>query len=477
MVFDDDDQEEDPFWQIALNEEYQYGSTGKLIDNDDDDSSSGASSSTIGEEEDDDDDDENNSQKNEHKQHHREGGLEEGRTRNSHQRCDNNRRTRRHRTSSRGKITKYQLPITNNNTDDDGRGGRRIVLELAPLPPMDGIWTPVGADAWYSSALLASMILQQPEQHPSPLKKKRDNEANAHYHDYEQPHDNDPSNTTKNSTEEWSILPSIPPTATSDDISSCNHPHLPPQQNRPFRVLELGSGAMGLSGLACAAALSLRPNAFPSWTVVLTDNDPDILHQLKINVKSNVSILTTTTTVSTTITTQSSNNDDGGVDAVEHTNATDTIYDGTIQTKKILVEALDWSNDNMSQQQHHDDNENENSDSVLSSQATIDLVIGSELVYTSETAHALVKILFRLLDDNPYIQIWIVQVIDRYGWSEIVLPTLLQAQSSHNNTKHKIHIQSIPISWTIHDMASSMIPMGGTLDRHAYGAFCITNTI
>ena len=47
-----------------------------------------------------------------------------------------------------GKTTTYRFPTTS------------ISLQLAELPANDGILSPVGADAWYASALLASMILQ-----------------------------------------------------------------------------------------------------------------------------------------------------------------------------------------------------------------------------------------------------------------------------------------------------------------------------
>jgi hypothetical protein len=72
----------------------------------------------------------------------------------------------------------------------------------------------------------------------------------------------------------------------------------------------------------------------------------------------------------------------------------------------------------------------------------------------------------RLLQQYPDIEIWIVQVADRYGWWDIVVPTL------HHND---ICVETIPIVPEIHQMAMRMVPMGGALDRHAYGAFCISN--
>jgi hypothetical protein len=213
----------------------------------------------------------------------------------------------------------------------------------------------LGADAWYASALLASLLL----------------------------------------------------TATGDgredSISTMFH------SGDECVVLELGSGAVGLSGLACAAALA--KSATHSWKVVLTDNDPPVLEQLRRNMQHNRSKLIP-------------NDDD---------------------SHQIVVQHLDWN----------DDREID---------PKIRLVIGSELVYTQETALACTKLLLRLLQRNPKVSIWIVQVTERFGWTEICVPTL---ESSN------ISVRSIPITSEIHDMASTMISMGGTLDRHAYGAFCI----
>lgn len=330
---DDDGQEiseEDPFWQIALNEEFYLSRGVALHDRgEDDDDLDG----------------------------------QEG----------------RRDTKNQGKITRYHLPST------------PLVLELAPLPADDGVWAPVGADAWYSSALLASMILSGGE--------------------------------VRNDS--FSILPRR--TSTS-----------PIFRERPFRVLELGSGAVGLSGLACAAALSLLPDQFPLWTVCMTDNQPDVLDQLRANVKANLSRL---------------------------------VLDSGHGANTIVVEPLDWSDDEDDDKQCDSrdipDCPDQRFDECRASMYAADLVIGSELVYTSETGTALVKLLLRLLRRNPSIRIFVVQVVDRYGWSEIVIPALESAEG--------VHVQSVPISWNVHDMAGSLIQMGGTLDRHAYGAFCISH--
>jgi predicted nicotinamide N-methyase len=387
VVIYDDEEEEDPFWQIALHEEYPYGTRGWTRRGGDDD-----------------DDDEEDDGRNDGHPNDEEGGGQP-----TIREVAKNRRRR-------GKVSKYRLP----NTD--------LILELAPLPPVEGIWAPVGADAWYSSALLASMVLGGGSVRRGDggtgdggIVNNNDDDANE-----------EPSFT----------FPSI-----INRVGNSRNARIGGDR-RPFRVVELGSGAMGLPGLACAAALSLLPEEYPSWNVRLTDRHPDVLDQLRANVDANLGRLISPC---------------GGDPPAK---------------RAIAVEPLDWSDD-----VHVDDDDGgggdiDNSrggdppaiDGRLGGGAAggVDLVIGSELVYTSETGHALTKFLLRLLlgRGNPSVRIWIVQVVDRYGWSEIVLPSL--------ETAGGIHVRSIPISWEVHEMASSLVRMGGTLDRHAYGAFCIT---
>ncbi|KAL3936255.1 MAG: hypothetical protein SGARI_002635 [Bacillariaceae sp.] len=228
-------------------------------------------------------------------------------------------------------------------------------ISLRELPAEDGILSPVGADAWYASALLTSLILQD-----------------------------------------------------SDNDKRIIHSELP---NRPLRVLELGSGTKALPGFA--AAIALAKERFPSWTVTLTDNDMDCLRQLKSNVQVNRSKI---------------------------------LHDNTF----INVECLDWG-DNFES--------NPTSKDLLKT----NVVIGSELVYTNETARALVNVFTALFAHNDNIDIWIVQVMDRSGWQEIVLPFV--------GAREDVTVETIPMPWDVHEMASSMIPMGGALDRHAFGAY------
>jgi hypothetical protein len=107
------------------------------------------------------------------------------------------------------RINFYRLPTTNITL-------QVLHLQTQPFPATDGIWSPVGAAAWYSSALLATILLVEDD-------------------------------------ETGSIFP-----------KHCSRPV----------ILELGSGAVPLSGSACAIALGRH---FEQATVLLADNNPPVL--------------------------------------------------------------------------------------------------------------------------------------------------------------------------------------------------------
>lgn len=318
---DKDEEDTDAFWEIAL----MQHSEGAFIEEDNDD-------------EEDDDDEAAANDNNGH------GGSARG----------------------AGKVSSYRLPNTS------------ITLKLARLPPEDGVWSPVGADAWYASALLSALLLK----------------------------------------EAVSASISTPDSSAPNNQQSGIFPKAHDKSN-PLRILELGSGAKALSGFAAAATLSKLSTRFPSWTVTLTDNQEDVLRQLKHNVVANQATIIATE---------------------------------NCQKQHIHVEYLDWGMDvNLDQQ-------------VCILDAHV--VIGSELAYTAETATALAKILSTLLKRNPDVTIWIVQVTDRHGWSEIVLPTL---ESLRN-----VVVEPIPLTRDIHGMASELIPMGEALNRESFGAVQIS---
>lgn len=269
-----------------------------------------------------------------------------------------------------GKVTSYHLPWTS------------ITLELAQLPPKNGVWAPVGGDVWYASALLTSLILGQ-------------------------------ATSTK-------TLPKINTGVENLEIFPRRH-----DLSKPFRILELGSGAKALSGFAAAAALTTMPGLFPSWTVTLTDNEGDVLNQLSQNAAANQSKI---------ISIENENN------------------------QHINVKYLDWGID-------ADDQYTDQHCDLLDA----DVVIGSELAYTEDTATALANLLSTLLNRNANVSIWIVQVIDRCGWNEIVLPSL--------ESQPDVAVEIIPLGLDVHDTASKMVPMGGALDRYAFGAVKISHVV
>jgi len=231
----------------------------------------------------------------------------------------------------------YHLPISERES---------VLLRLSSLPMDDGIWSPLGAQAWYGSALLSAILL---------LKDGR------------------------------------------------IHKHLDLCKN--VNVLELGSGAVGLSGLAMALVLGQK---LGDHHLYLTDNEPSVLHQLQANVSSNVERI-----------------------SKEHPH---------LILPHISVEYLDW---------HSID------ESLLPDQ--LQLVIGSELIYTFETAEACANCVELLLTRHSQVLIAIVQVTDRDGWENIFLPRIRQRKG--------VSVEIESINWDWNDVACRMIRHGGTFDR------------
>jgi hypothetical protein len=263
----------------------------------------------------------------------------------------------------------------------------KIRLQLAPLPQKDGVWSALGSQAWYGSALLAAMILVQ--------------------------HDDNPI-----------------------------HQHLE-TLNDPIYSLELGSGAVGLSGFALALLLSknreLTGNGFNSKNlVVLSDNEPDVLGQLTKNVQKNLYRLRES-------------------------------YPQVL-FPDIYVTNLDW-------------NESLRSASLLpasfegneriNSIHQFHFAIGSELVYTKETAIACQTIIRALLKSCPDILIVIVQVADRPGWESEFLPGIQKLPGISVRYESPIRTNAV----VLHEFASKLIPKGGSLNVWDDLAVCfISNT-
>ena len=301
----------------------------------------------------------------------------------------------------------YHIPWRNSpesDGNDSSRSDNVLKLRLSPLPDHEGIWSPLGAQAWYASSLLVAYLLQE-------------------------------NNFGAEDTQETSILSSYLKAHFFREEDESSDGLISPPIDQ-FTALELGSGAVGLVGITVGLILAQLgksrktdgENKIKGMTnnvphVIMTDNDPDVVGHLKYNVDNTMLRL------------QEENKG--------------------ISLPRFRVEELDWN--------HYDNN------SLLSGQTTkIQLVVGSELVYTNDTAQACAKVVLALLTQHPDALVFILQVVDRDGWTNEFLPTILK----HGN--FVVKEESIQNS-ELHDVASSIIPQGGTLDRFAFGACYIFN--
>ena len=231
-----------------------------------------------------------------------------------------------------------------------------VTLEVSTLPETQGIFSPLGSQAWHASLLLASYLISR-----------------------------------QDFIFENSLLP-----------------------GNIITALELGSGAVGLSGLTLAAVLG---KICPSANVLLTDlPEYGILTNLQDNVTRNQT---------------------------------------AFPNVNVQVQPLNWMDYSAS-------------NTSVPHLPPLDLVVGSELVYTRETATACAAVVTRLLQDNPMLVVLIVQVMDRPGFKTHFLP-LFQEQF-HVRIDH-------PLNENLHDMASEIVAssaevqhLAGSLDRSAYGA-------
>lgn len=271
-----------------------------------------------------------------------------------------------------------------------------VELDLSPLPDNGGIWSPLGAEAWFASSLLVAYMLQQ--------------------------------TILKDGTKNQSTILSTFLESEFDKFSTAS-------RCTEFTSLELGSGAVGLAGIVLGLILAELDrndkgeninqeemtqyrNRIPR--IILTDNEPDVVQHLDSNVSNAMTKLRS---------------------------------NSTVPLPNISVQSLDWA-----------DYDN----AMLLNRGTLQLVIGSELVYTNGTAQACANVVLALLEQNQDILIFIVQVTDRDGWSNVFISTLLKHE--------QLHVIQEPIrNLDLYDLASSIILPGGTLDRFAFGACYIFN--
>jgi Lysine methyltransferase len=244
-----------------------------------------------------------------------------------------------------------------------------VTLRLSSLAT--GIASPLGAEAWYGSALLCGSLI-------------------------------DPK---------------------SDDVRKA--------LDDAGTALELGSGAVGLSGLTLACVMAQRQHrrTTPHGTstgapprLFLTDHDEQVLRQLKANVTRATRQLT------------------------------QEFPDALLAD--IGVRRLDW---NDAATVHSDLRD-----------ADIRLVVGSELVYTERNARACAEMILALLAANPRALVMIVQVTERDGWSTAFLPTLLASNF--------LIVKTEPADPAWHELAASMIPLGGTTECFDFGVCYISRS-
>jgi hypothetical protein len=251
----------------------------------------------------------------------------------------------------------------------DGPSRPPFRVSLSPLAPKSGIWSPLGSDIWYGSALLTAFLLTE-EDHP-----------------------------------------------TAEPLHRFLSNNLASEPMSEFRVLELGSGAVGLTGLAVGWVLRYHPahtskdRSTRRIRVILTDNEEDVLRQLRLNIDHNV-------------------------DSIQHDPST------TRESIHYSVKYLDW-----------------HEPSPLLS--PVHLVVGSELVYNNETAKACFEVVCSLIDQNPHVLILIIQVSDRDGWRNLFIPGLRQ----RDNLVVVERVLSDPL---LHERAARLVRFGGTLNREDY---------
>jgi Lysine methyltransferase len=399
-------------------------------------------------------------------------------------------------------VISYRLPIMSesfwchDDDDDDGDDDKEaskttrnaLTLHLSPLPSSEGIVSLLGAQAWYGSALLSALLLQQipykmklPPRHP----QQQDGGGDQHG-----------KNTTGRRRRlhlncENNII-------TGRRIQK----HLAPfdkSSKSIITALELGSGAVGLGGLSLACMLACMSSSDDSSSsssrreqqqqqqqhrVILTDYEPCIVQQLKRNVNANVArlqqqfdgtvpdiqvarldwnalaakgsrhpLISLLENRRENINGYTDEDGDKGVHrndvAVGTNNKTILVDQARQQQQQQRTRPMDHSGDD-----HTED--------------ALQLVVGSELVYTTETAHACAQCVRFLLERYPRLLVVIVQVIHRDGWSNVFLPTLLRDDQSKKNDNIVIEEECIPVDCDT--IARGMIPAGGTLDRFDFGA-------
>eukprot|EP00977_Amphora_coffeiformis_P025962 scaffold23288_cov171-Amphora_coffeaeformis.AAC.2 len=188
-------------------------------------------------------------------------------------------------------------------------------------------------------------------------------------------------------------------------------------QEGDVTALELGSGAVGIAGLCMAWRLGQQTKG-RCHRLILSDRDDALLRQLKYNLSNNLHIV-------------------HRVKGNEDTNAVD-----------CQVVSLDWGKPNGVDWD------------VLLLGRQLDIIFGSELVYTPETATACRDCILELTERFPLALVCIVQIVDREGWQNIFLPGLRSAG---------LFVVEEAVDVDCDAAANSMMKRGGSLDRFDFG--------
>ncbi len=288
-----------------------------------------------------------------------------------------------------------------------------IHLNLFPLSISvdnndDNVMIPLGAEAWYGSALLAAMFMDIVCSDTSAF---------------------DTTMTTSNIDGTTSILQKF----------LSNHVQ---RGSYNVNILELGSGAVGLASVVAGLSVtgylhqheperigttfihdfnhSLISNM--ECRVTLTDSEPHVLQQLEYNIN---------------ITTQKLCSQ----------------YSNQFAIPEFVVRHLDWENINEFQNSYTSSGDNRNA---------LHLVIGSELVYNVQTARSCAGTVLQLLQTNPNVLVMIVNNMNRVGWETTFLSTMDQTPG--------IRYELEALNSHLHDLASNLVRPGGTLNP--FSDFC-----
>ena len=443
----------------------------------------------------------------------------------------------------------------------------RRCLHLAALPLSDGVWSPLGAQAWYGSALMVAWLYALPlsttttttatATAPPPRNENNDNGDNNKVLNQAQT-DNRSAQSGAGAIEmdaaSWLVSHLLQRIVTPLPVAGTG-------TVSPFKddavVLELGSGALGLVGLALAVRLvhhccappppvltgsgdlestagirgtrvdsvstttknkparttttttNTPPPHGPCIHVVLTDSDPDVLRQLQINVNRNVPFVPSSTTSRGNGTSRNATNlQQQQEEEEEQEQPHNQPYSN--QGVHVSVARLDWNEVSSWRTPSSHNNNNDQKTSLVpdwwqTTSTTTRLVVGSELIYSLETAMACATCVRTLLSqstiESPVVAL-VVQCTSRPGWSEFVNQLRQSTAVSTNDdnddddTAHHppndstmttttttrtsrpwLQVVEQPLTdWECHGVAQTMVPWGGSLDPRFEHGLCLVTT-